>query len=107
RALLADANGRCRGGTAPFRSDIEFTGTTMAHATDRANEGDRGADRCRTGRRKAAGWVSRACLVALLVVSFGAAAQRVEGDRAVAEGTYAAEVVVNGQGADERRVAFS
>lgn len=79
----------------------------MAHATDRANEVDRGTGRGRTGRRTAAGWVSRACLTALLAVSFGAAAQRVEGDRAVAEGTYAAEVVVNGQGAEERAVAFS
>ena len=34
----------------------------------------------------------------LLLASFGATAQRVEGDRAGAQGMYAAEVPVNGQG---------
>lgn len=43
----------------------------------------------------------------MLTASFGASAQRVEGDRAVAQGSYAAEVVVNSQGAGERRAAFS
>jgi hypothetical protein len=57
----------------------------------------------------------RAFRVATLVVSFavlllvgsGAAAQRVEGDRAGAQGMYAAEVPVNGQGAAERNGAFA
>lgn len=43
---------------------------------------------------------------ALLLVAFGAAAQRVEGDRARAQGPYAAEVKVNGQGEPERNNAF-
>ena len=38
----------------------------------------------------------------LLLASFSAAAQRVEGDRARAEGIYATEVRVNGQGEAER-----
>ncbi|TWI09478.1 DUF2066 domain-containing protein [Aerolutibacter ruishenii] len=44
--------------------------------------------------------------IALLAMAFGAAAQRVEGDRARAEGPYAAEVRVNGQGEPERNNAF-
>jgi hypothetical protein len=44
--------------------------------------------------------------VALLSMAFGAAAQRVEGDRAKAQGPYAAEVKVNGQGEPERNNAF-
>lgn len=48
-----------------------------------------------------------ACIGTLLTFSFSASAQRVEGDPAVAQGPYAAEVVVNGQGSDERRGAFS
>ncbi|HEY0502460.1 MAG TPA: DUF2066 domain-containing protein [Lysobacter sp.] len=44
---------------------------------------------------------------ALLLASFGAAAQRVEGDRARAEGIYATEVQVNGQGETERNTAFA
>ena len=44
--------------------------------------------------------------VALLSMAFGAAAQRVEGERARAQGPYAAEVKVNGQGAPERNNAF-
>lgn len=43
----------------------------------------------------------------LLLVSFGATAQRVEGDRARAEGIYATEVRVNGQGEAERNGAFA
>lgn len=57
----------------------------------------------------------RAIRVATLVVSFavlqlasfGADAQRVEGDRAGAQGMYAAEVPVNGQGPAERNGAFT
>ena len=44
---------------------------------------------------------------ALLLASFAAAAQRVEGDRAGAQGMYAAEVPVNGQGEAERNGAFA
>lgn len=43
----------------------------------------------------------------LAVASFAAAAQRVEGDRARAEGIYATEVQVNGQGETERNTAFA
>ncbi|MFC5593637.1 DUF2066 domain-containing protein [Lysobacter niastensis] len=43
----------------------------------------------------------------LLLASFTAAAQRVEGDRAKAEGLYAAEISVNGQGEPERNTAFA
>lgn len=43
----------------------------------------------------------------LVLASFAASAQRVEGDRAGATGLYSAEVQVNGQGAAERRNAFS
>ncbi|MFC3551038.1 DUF2066 domain-containing protein [Lysobacter cavernae] len=46
-------------------------------------------------------------LLALLWVSFAAPAQRVEGDRAKAEGIYSAEVQVNGQGEGERNGAFA
>lgn len=42
-----------------------------------------------------------------LLASFGAAAQRVEGDRARAEGIYATEVQVNGQGETERNAALA
>lgn len=44
---------------------------------------------------------------ALMLASLAATAQRVEGDRAGAQGLYAAEITVNGQGAAERRVAFA
>lgn len=43
----------------------------------------------------------------LLLSSFAADAQRVEGDRAGAQGMYAAEVPVNGQGEGERNGAFT
>lgn len=43
----------------------------------------------------------------LLLASFSAAAQRVEGDRVKAEGLYAAEISVNGQGESERNTAFA
>lgn len=46
-------------------------------------------------------------IAALLLASFAAAAQRVEGDRAGAQGVYAAEVPVNGQGEAERNGAFA
>ncbi|WP_052101272.1 DUF2066 domain-containing protein [Novilysobacter arseniciresistens] len=44
---------------------------------------------------------------ALLLATFAAQAQRVEGDRAAARGVYSAEVEVNGQGAGERDAAFA
>ena len=46
-------------------------------------------------------------LAALLVASFAAAAQRVEGDRATAQGPYEAEVSVNGQGEAERNTGYA
>ena len=46
-------------------------------------------------------------LAALLLVSFAAAAQRVEGDRAGAQGPFEAEVKVNGQGEAERNAGFA
>jgi hypothetical protein len=46
-------------------------------------------------------------LAALLLASFAAAAQRVEGDRAAAAGPYEAEVSVNGQGEAERNTGFA
>lgn len=46
-------------------------------------------------------------LAALMLVSFAAAAQRVEGDRAGAQGPYEAEVKVNGQGEPERNTGFA
>ncbi|KRA14640.1 MULTISPECIES: DUF2066 domain-containing protein [unclassified Lysobacter] len=50
----------------------------------------------------------RVLLVATLLLASSAAwAQRVEGDRAKAEGVYAAEVPVNGQGEAERNAGFA
>lgn len=49
------------------------------------------------------GWL----LAAALCAASSAQAQRVEGDRAAAQGVYAAEVPVNGQGEAERRTAFA
>lgn len=46
-------------------------------------------------------------LAALLLASFTATAQRVEGDRAGAQGPYEAEVSVNGQGEAERNTGFA
>jgi len=46
-------------------------------------------------------------LAALLLASFTATAQRVEGDRAGAQGPYEAEVNVNGQGEPERNTGFA
>ncbi|MGY1424190.1 DUF2066 domain-containing protein [Lysobacter sp. A289] len=79
----------------------------MACATGVANDGY-GRIQPRKRGRVATGWllwwVSTA---ALLLCSFGAAAQRVEGDRAAARGVYSAEVEVNGQGESERDIGFS
>ena len=59
----------------------------------------------RRGFARAAGaW---ALGMALLLATFTAGAQRVEGDRAAAQGVYSAEVEVNGQGAGERNAAFA
>ena len=46
-------------------------------------------------------------LAGLLLASFAASAQRVEGDRAGAQGPYEAEVSVNGQGEAERNTGFA
>ena len=46
-------------------------------------------------------------LAVLLLASFTASAQRVEGDRAGAQGPYEAEVKVNGQGEGERGAGFA
>ncbi|GAB3377740.1 DUF2066 domain-containing protein [Lysobacter fragariae] len=46
-------------------------------------------------------------LAAALLVGFPAAAQRVEGDRAGAQGPYETEVVVNSQGEAERNAGFA
>jgi len=46
-------------------------------------------------------------VLTLALASFSASAQRTEGDRVKAEGVYSAEITVNGQGANERRVGFS
>jgi hypothetical protein len=46
-------------------------------------------------------------LAALLLASFTATAQRVEGDRAGAQGPYEVEVSVNGQGEAERNTGFA
>ncbi len=48
-----------------------------------------------------------ALLLAGMLAAAGARAQRVEGDRAVAQGLYATEVQVNSQGETERNAAFS
>lgn len=47
------------------------------------------------------------CLAALMLASFAATAQRVEGDRAGAQGAFEAEVKVNGQGEGERNAGFA
>ncbi|MFD0739367.1 DUF2066 domain-containing protein [Lysobacter koreensis] len=46
-------------------------------------------------------------LAILLLASFVATAQRVEGDRAAAQGVYSAEIQVNGQGEAQRNTAFA
>jgi hypothetical protein len=52
------------------------------------------------------GWAAALALAAMLAAG-GARAQRVEGDRASAQGLYATEVQVNSQGEAERNAAFS
>jgi uncharacterized protein len=52
-------------------------------------------------------WFRGFWLAALLLASFTAAAQRVEGDRAGAQGPYETEVTVNGQGEAERNTGFA
>lgn len=79
----------------------------MAYATGIKNDGESHGGASHRRVRGAAGWLTWACVAALLAASFGASAQRVEGDRAAAQGAYAAEVAVKGQGTDERRKAFS
>ena len=79
----------------------------MAYSTGTKNGSDRRPKAGRGRARVVTRWVLLACVLMVLTASFSAAAQRVEGDRAVAQGPYAAEVVVNGQGAEERRGAFS
>lgn len=54
--------------------------------------------------RKTRPWI---WAVALLLGSFAASAQRVEGDRAKAQGAYSAEIAVNGQGEAERNAGFA
>ena len=63
-----------------------------------------------TGRqgRRTGGWRMLPLLaMALMLASFSATAQRVEGTRAAASGVYSAEVEVNTQGAGERDTAFA
>ncbi|QOY63459.1 DUF2066 domain-containing protein [Lysobacter sp. H21R4] len=79
----------------------------MAYATGRKNDGECRGAISQARSRAIAGWMSWACVAVFALASFGASAQRVEGDRATAEGAYNAEVAVKGQGADERRRAFS
>jgi hypothetical protein len=47
------------------------------------------------------------CAALLLAASFGAAAQRVEGDRAKAQGPYAAEIAITSQAPAQRTFAFA
>lgn len=79
----------------------------MAHVTGTTNDRDRRAAGRRGRGPLLARWFLLGCVATMLAASFAASAQRVEGDRAVAQGSYAAEVVVNSQGAGERRAAFS
>src|SRR5688500_16284668 len=65
------------------------------------------AIRTATLHPKARGLGMAFAMAMLLLASFSAAAQRVEGDRVKAEGLYAAEVSVNGQGETERNTAFA
>src|SRR3546814_8925866 len=59
----------------------------------------------RTNRNRWA-WAT-GLLLATMLAATGAQAQRVEGDRAVARGLYAAEVPVNSQNEAEREAGFS
>lgn len=65
------------------------------------------AIRTATLHSKALGLGMAFAMAMLLLASFSATAQRVEGDRVKAEGIYAAEVSVNGQGETERNTAFA
>jgi hypothetical protein len=53
------------------------------------------------------GLIRLLCAALLLVASFAAAAQRVEGDRAMAQGLYATEVAVTSQAPAQRTFAFA
>lgn len=53
------------------------------------------------------GLIRLLCAALLLAASFGAAAQRVEGDRAKAQGLYATEVTVTSQAPAQRTFAFA
>lgn len=53
------------------------------------------------------GLIRLLCAALLLAASFGAAAQRVEGDRAKAQGLYATEVAVTSQAPAQRSQAFA
>lgn len=85
----------------------QYTGTTMARAMDVAIDESRRAESRNPGRRAVPAPWALLWSACLLLASFSAAAQRVEGDRASAQGAYSAEVVVNGQGADERKAGFA
>ena len=52
-------------------------------------------------------WATGLLLAHALLFAGAASAQRVEGDRAAAQGVYEAEVPVNGQGAGERNTGFA
>jgi hypothetical protein len=58
-------------------------------------------------RAPGAAWLAPLLAVLLLAAPGRAPAQRVEGDRAVAEGVYAAEVQVRSQGEADRRAGFA
>lgn len=68
-----------------------------------------GTGRPVSGRHRgiATRWLALWWVTALLLFSLPATAQRVEGDRAVADGLYAAEIEVNSQTANERNVGFA
>lgn len=79
----------------------------MTRATGVANDGY-GRIRPRKRSHARIGWLLLwGCAAALLATSFGAAAQRVEGDRAAARSVYSAEIEVNDQGESERKVGFA
>ena len=75
----------------------------MARANAVATDAVTGRKVRSTGLR----WLLAAGVAVLLMTSFAASAQRVEGTRAAAQGVYSAEVEVNTQGASERDTAFA
>lgn len=75
-------------------------------AGNTGGDGGRVAGRDATPRWLRLG-IAAICATAMLLASFAADAQRVEGDRAAARGVYAAEVEVNSQAAGERNAAFA